>query len=94
MPGGMTDKNDWRLQRNEDKYLKGLTLAHKPWHSSRPGWNHDHWEFCWAEIAGLDMPDALHEGWTAPDEYRWICDTCFQDFRKDFQWVIVETRSD
>lgn len=27
----------------------------------------------------------------APDEYRWICDTCFDDFRALFHWNVPET---
>jgi len=88
------DKADWRLSRNPEKYLKGITLTRKPWHQSRPDWDHDHCEFCWAEIAGPEIANALHEGWTTPDEYRWICDTCFRDFQRDFQWIIVEADPD
>jgi hypothetical protein len=51
-------------------------------------WDHDHCEFCFAKFASIDGPDILHEGWTTVDEYRWICDTCFQDFRDRFGWQI------
>jgi hypothetical protein len=88
------DKTDWRLSSGQEKYLTGITLTHRQWRESRPGWNHDHCEFCWAEFAAQDMPDVLHEGWTTPDEYRWICETCFRDFRDSFNWVIVGAGSD
>lgn len=37
-----------------------------------------------------DTPDVLHEGYCTPDERRWICPTCFRDFREQFMWELVE----
>jgi hypothetical protein len=79
---------DWRLQGQEE-YLAGVTLARRPWRQSRPQWDHDHCEFCGVKF-GTDGLDALREGWTTFDEYRWICDTCFSDFRERFKWRIGE----
>jgi hypothetical protein len=84
----MSDQ-DWRLA-DQDKYLSGVTLARRQWRESRPGWDHDHCEFCFAKFGDERLPDVLREGWTTPDEYRWICDICFGDFKAQFDWRIQE----
>lgn len=81
---------DWRLKTGQEKYLTGISLTRKTWRESRPGWDHDHCEFCLAKFAAFDGADVLHEGWTTPDEYRWICDTCFADSRDRFDWHVTE----
>ena len=77
--------SDWRLQ-GQERYLTGVTLARRKWVESRPGWDHDHCEFCGAKFAG---PDVLHQGWATLDAYRWICDECFADFREQFKWRVL-----
>ena len=84
------DKTDWRLTPAHEKYLAGITLVHRHWRESRPGWDHDHCEFCFAKFGPEVVAEVIHAGWTTPDEYRWICETCFQDFREMFKWVVVE----
>jgi hypothetical protein len=37
-----------------------------------------------------DHPGVLHEGYCTPDQYRWICLTCFDDFREYFGWTLTE----
>ena len=81
--------HDWRLM-GQQKYLTGATLVRRRWRQSRPHWDHDHCEFCGAKFADDRLADALHEGWTTPDEYRWICDGCFHDFRERFGWNVHE----
>jgi hypothetical protein len=83
------DDKAWRLQ-GQGKYLTGVELIRQAWRQSRPQWDHDHCEFCHATFARFDGPDVLHEGWTTPDAYRWICDACFADFRHRFAWVIAD----
>jgi hypothetical protein len=83
----MSEK-DWRLQ-GQEKCLTGITLTRRRWRQSRPRWDHDHCEFCWATFAAVDGPDILQEGWMTPDEYRWVCDQCFEDFRDRFMWKIA-----
>ena len=52
--------------------------------------DHDHCEFCWAKFAlAALLPDALHAGYTTEDEYRWICEGCFNDFRERFSWQVA-----
>ena len=81
-------ESEWRLQ-NQERYLTGVTLVRRTWTQTRDHWDHDHCEFCWAKFAGDNIPDALREGWTTADEYRWICDTCFNDFRERFGWTVI-----
>jgi hypothetical protein len=84
-----TAEPDWRLQ-GQEKYLAGVELT---WRSYRrfqnPNWDHDHCEFCWAKFAVEDLPDVLHAGYCTLDGYRWVCKSCFEDFRGRFQWKLV-----
>lgn len=82
---------DWRLQGQEE-YLQGARLARRSYrrYGPNPTWDHDHCEFCTAEFMVEDHPDVLHEGYATLDDYRWICPTCFEDFRERFAWTVVE----
>jgi hypothetical protein len=75
---------DWRLQ-GQEKYLKGVSLQRKQFHRYRDAWEHDHCEFCGAKFTE-DDPNTLHEGYTTHDNYHWICDGCFVDFKDLFGW--------
>src|SRR5882672_12163284 len=79
-------ESDWCLQ-NQARYLTGVTLVRRRWTQTRDNWDHDHCEFCMAKFMASEVPDVLHEGWTTPDEYWWICDTCFNDFHERFGWT-------
>jgi hypothetical protein len=35
-----------------------------------------------------DGPEILHEGYSTPDRYRWICQPCFNDFLDLFAWEV------
>ncbi len=83
----MVSDDDWRLQ-GQEKYLTGATLYRRRWTQTRPNWDHDHCAFCWAEFGADDSPDVLHYGYTDIEEYRWICEKCFQDFRERFSWKL------
>jgi hypothetical protein len=82
---------DWRLTGQEE-FLTGVTLERRVWQETRPDWDHDHCAFCGAKFAAIDEPDILHEGWTTDDEYYWICDACFADFREQFGWSTPQSR--
>ena len=85
----MTDA-DWRLQ-GQEQYLRGATLIWKRYARYSKQWEHDHCEFCWAEFAEATVVgDALHEGYATPDNYRWICQNCFSDFKDRFAWRLVD----
>jgi hypothetical protein len=84
----MASESDWRLQ-GQERYLKGVALARRRWRETRAGWDHDHCEFCGEKFSDERIPDALHEGWTTADEYRWICDECYRDFKDQFGWTLM-----
>jgi hypothetical protein len=85
--------NDWRLQ-GQEKYLTGVTLTRKSYLPTGEGNDHDHCEFCSAKFSqDSAIPDALREGYTTSDTYRWVCDQCFINFRERFNWVVVDAKS-
>ena len=83
----MREEDDWRLQ-GQEKYLKGISLSWKKYTRYSENWEHDHCEFCWATFTEEDYPDVLHEGYATEDNYRWICQTCFEDFKDMFGWAV------
>ena len=87
----MIDKSDWRLQ-GQERYLQRATLVHRRYRRplKNPSRDHDHCEFCWAKFMVEDYHDVLHEGCATEDDYRWICDKCFHDFKDMFDWKLVE----
>jgi len=84
--------NDWRLT-GQESYLKDVALIKRAYrrYPKSPDWDHDHCEFCFAKFMVEDYPDVLHEGYSTEDEYYWICEECFQDFREYFGWKVVES---
>jgi hypothetical protein len=85
----MREENDWRLQ-GQEKYLKGATLSWKRCARLSDTWEHDHCEFCWEKFMEVANPDTLHEGYATPDNSRWICAQCFDDFADMFDWVVTD----
>jgi hypothetical protein len=79
----MIDKNDWRL-KGQEAYLSGKTLYFRKWKSPNSERDHAHCEFCWDKIS--EYPDTLHQGYTTEDNYYWICQNCYNDFKEMFQW--------
>ncbi|HEY2711223.1 MAG TPA: hypothetical protein VGI60_01815 [Chthoniobacterales bacterium] len=86
-----TEDDDWRLQ-GQEKHLMDVSLVHRPYrrYTKNPEWDHDHCAFCWAKFMVEDYPDVLHEGYATPDDYHWVCDQCFHDFRERFHWQVVD----
>jgi len=86
----MLEDSDWRLLRGQEDYLKGKVLLHSRYHryAKNLNWDHDHCEFCWAKFMVEDYPDVLPEGYCTEDEYYWICEQCFKDFRDRFGWKV------
>ena len=81
----MVEESDWRLV-GQERYLQDVTLVHKKYsqYSKDPSWDHDHCEFCWATFMVRDYPDVLHIGYATTDDYHWICESCFKDFKEKF----------
>lgn len=82
---------DWRLSGQEDD-LKGVTLVRRTYrpHPDNPDWDHDHCEFCGAKFTLRTEEGAVNKGYATLDDYRWICSTCFEDFRERFGWKVIE----
>jgi hypothetical protein len=80
---------DWRLQ-GQEKYLRGATLVHRTYrrYAKNRGWGHDHCKSCAVKFAVETLPDTLQEGYAIDDDYRWICSTCFEDFKEMFTWTV------
>ena len=87
----MSDKADWRFT-SQDRYLKNVTLIHRTYrrYPLNPDWDHDHCAFCFAKFMIEDFPDVLHQGYATEDDYHWVCENCFVDFREMFNWVVIE----
>jgi len=87
-------EEDWRLSGREaqlKKYLYGITLYKRKYKRYSETWDHDHCELCMEKFAETDLiPEALHEGYATLDNYRWICASCFNDFREKFAWTLAE----
>lgn len=78
-------EEDWRLQGQEN-YLQGVLLEKKQYQKYREGWDHDHCEFCGAKFSEKEKD--LNEGYVTTDNYHWICEGCFADFKVRFQWSV------
>jgi hypothetical protein len=90
----MPDTDDWRLT-NETSFLQGASLCYQSYKKS----DHDHCAFCWAKFMDEQNisapPGCLHEGYATlafdqcDDDYNWICPTCFNDFKEQFEWKLA-----
>lgn len=97
-------EDEGRLARNE-KLLQGAIFVRKAYSPWSPEWEHEHCEFCRAEIAEKgshwDTADAVHEGYSAPgppsdprDDWYWVCPSCFGRFRERLGWSIRQVSGD
>ena len=76
---------------DQEAYLSGVTLLRRTYRTNpdNPTWDHDHCAFCQAKFMVEDIPDVLHEGYATADDYHWICDICFGDFKDRFRWIVT-----
>jgi hypothetical protein len=77
---------DWRRQ-GQERYLKGKRLRYCRYTPPSERWDHDHCAFCFTKISVF--PGDINEGYCTEDGYHWICKDCFEDFNKEFEWVVV-----
>ena len=75
--------SDWRLN-GQEKYLYGVKLKHINIKDKSNPSDHEHCEFCLEKISNYS--DTIHEAYCTEDEYYWICDNCYNDFRAMFNW--------
>ncbi|MCL1858089.1 MAG: hypothetical protein FWF92_02505 [Oscillospiraceae bacterium] len=80
----MIKNNDWRLT-NQMNYLYRKQLLHIPFTPYRKGWEHEHCSFCSGKI-----DNDTKKAYCTTDKYHWICERCFKDFNKIFEWDIKE----
>jgi len=78
---------DWRLT-GQAKYLKGVNIVKKRYRPYSDKWDHDHCRFCWAKFSASDGD--LSEGYATMDNYHWICQECYDDFKEAFEWRVMQ----
>lgn len=82
----MPQTDDWRLQGQH--CLRDELLRFRSYTPPRPGFEHDHCEFCWTRFrtreSGLEE-GVRAEGYVTVD-LRWICEPCYEDFKVMFDW--------
>lgn len=83
-------ENDWRLFREQDKYLHGVTLLRQAYKPKNPSNDHDHCEFCMAKFG--NGAEDIHQGYCTEDRSIWICPQCCNDFKEQFDWTIKQSR--
>ena len=79
-------KEDWRYDTGVTHWDVGDTVKHARW-SGTEKWDHDHCTFCWKDFS--NSPDGQHEGYCDPEEYCWICEECFNDFKELFEFKVI-----
>lgn len=77
---------DWRL-RGQEEYLKGVSFSLQRYKKYREGWEHDHCDFCFAKFS--EQQGDLNVGYATSNSDNWVCETCFQDFKSMFQWIVI-----
>ena len=77
---------DWRLN-GQETYLYKAKITRKKFKSCG-FYDHAHCDFCWDKIS--ESEDDLQIGYCTADESHWICETCYNDFKKLFLWEIEE----
>jgi hypothetical protein len=77
--------DDWRLQGQD--WLREELLRFAPYKPHSSAGERDHCEFCWTPFRSLQGEGVVHEGFVTPD-HRWICETCYEDFKLIFDWIV------
>ena len=77
---------DWRLQGQD--WLREELLRYEAYCPPKPGFEHDHCEFCWTPFRSAGGPGVASEGYRT-DDRRWICETCYEDFKILFDWQLA-----
>lgn len=83
--------NDWRLQ-GQEKYLMESNLVFRKYKKYSEEWQHDHCEFCSLKFSENPKFGAI-KGYSTLDGYRWVCSSCFHDFKERFKWILIESEN-
>ena len=79
-------KKDWRLLREQEKYLHGVTLIRQTYEPVGSNNDHDHCEFCMSKFEKFNFSQSLV--YCTEDKKIWICNQCYEDFKNLFSWTI------
>lgn len=80
-------QDDWRLNDQMD-YLYRVKLIKTDFKATATN-DHEHCEFCFDKFG--EYEGWQKSGYCTLDRYYWICNECYQDFHKQFEWDIVKT---
>jgi len=83
----MIAKDDWRLTGHQANYMHGELLRFGRYKPRKKGSEHDHCEFCFRRFCSAARVNFCSEGFYTEDK-RWICETCYDDFKVLFDWQI------
>ena len=78
----------------QESYLFGVKLYWRKYKPYGETWDHDHCSFCSEKLMDVDEPDVLRYGYSTEDQYHWICENCFEDFKERFCWDVVISKDD
>jgi hypothetical protein len=92
----MSAQDDDPRLNGQERFLQGAILRWSLYTQPSETWDHDHCEFCWSRFAEqrAGYQDAQQYGFTTDDRFRWICKTCFDDFKDRFEWGVVDETDD
>lgn len=62
-----------------------IVLSKHPFEDYKDGWEHEHCEFCSDRI-----DKNTSSAYSTNDNYHWICETCYNDFKEMFEWIVKE----
>jgi hypothetical protein len=80
------ESNDWRLM-GQESYLLNKKMVQKPYFIRDPKWDHDHCAFCSETI-----DETTINAFCTEDEYHWVCEECFEDFKEMFEWEFIRDK--
>lgn len=78
-------EKDWRIT-NQKKYLTNVKLINVD--TSKIKCDHEHCVFCWDKF--LKNENIKMNVYATTNLKYWICEKCFNDFRKEFDWIVVK----
>lgn len=82
----MNSNEDWRLFREQERYLTGAHLIYHLYEPHNPSNDHDHCEFCMAKFGKGDAD--LKIGYSTLNNEIWICPKCYNGFKDRFGWKL------
>jgi len=78
--------SDDRRRQGQERYVLGRQWASRSFRPYHEGWDHDHCEFCGEKFSQVEGD--LHQGFVTLDNYHWVCERCFADFREEMKWTV------